>query len=48
MQCARCAARRWEAFRWGDVLLLRRDGTVELHCFGCGERRPHRFVRMGR
>lgn len=48
VQCTQCTVRRWEELRWGDVLLLRRDGTVELHCSSCGERRAHRFVRMGR
>ncbi len=48
VQCTQCTVRRWEELHWGDGLFLRRDGTVELHCSGCGERRPHRFVRMSR
>ncbi len=47
VQCGRCFTRRLQETRWGDVLLLRRDGTVELHCPRCGSPMAHRLVRMG-
>jgi hypothetical protein len=48
VQCGDCSMSRLQEIRWGDVLLLRRDGTVELYCPRCGSSKAHWLVNIGR
>lgn len=47
VQCLPCAARRVVDIRAGDLVVLRRDGTINLTCPHCGVWGLHRLVRIG-